>query len=60
MLGKFSTMLRGVIQHPAMLRYLDNQDSIGPKSEVGQWGYGINENLGRELLELHTLGSGGG
>lgn len=59
-LGKFSAMHRGVMQHPAMIRYLDNQDSIGPKSEGGQWGAGFNENLARELMELHTLGSGGG
>lgn len=59
-LGRFSAMQRGVMQHPAMIRYLDNQDSIGPKSEGGQWGAGFNENLARELMELHTLGSGGG
>lgn len=58
-LGKFSKMLRGVMQHPGMIRYLDNQDSKGPKSERGAWG-GFNENLARELMELHTLGSGGG
>ncbi|MGA0532517.1 DUF1800 domain-containing protein [Hansschlegelia sp. KR7-227] len=60
-LGDFTAMLRGVIQHPAMLRYLDNQDSIGPHSKRGkEWRRGLNENLGRELLELHTLGAGGG
>lgn len=60
-LGKFSDMHLGVMRHPAMLRYLDNQDSIGPNSEIGKsWGAGYNENLGRELLELHTLGAGGG
>jgi uncharacterized protein (DUF1800 family) len=60
-LGRFADMHRGVMQHPGMLRYLDNEESIGPKSEIGlAWGVGINENLARELLELHTLGSGGG
>lgn len=58
-LGNFSKMLRGVMQHPGMIRYLDNQDSKGPKSERGAWG-GFNENLARELMELHTLGSGAG
>lgn len=56
-LGKFPNMLRGVMRHPAMIRYLDNQDSRGPNSERGDWG-GFNENLAREVMELHTLGSG--
>ncbi|MET0313045.1 MAG: DUF1800 domain-containing protein [Hansschlegelia sp.] len=61
LLGKFSNMHRGVMQHPAMLTYLDNQDSIGPNSPTGKsWGAGFNENLGRELMELHTLGTAGG
>jgi uncharacterized protein (DUF1800 family) len=60
-LGRFSDMLVGVIRHPAMLSFLDNADSIGPNSQIGQdWGAGFNENLARELLELHTVGSGGG
>jgi uncharacterized protein (DUF1800 family) len=60
-LGKFRDMLRGTIRHPAMLAFLDNQDSIGPNSRIGRdWGVGLNENLGRELMELHTIGSGGG
>lgn len=60
-LGKFGDMLNGTMQHPAMLAYLDNEDSIGPNSPAGRdWGDGYNENLGRELLELHTLGDGGG
>lgn len=60
-LGKFSNMLRGTIRHPSMIAYLDNQDSIGPKSRTGiDWGVGLNENLGRELMELHTVGSEGG
>ncbi len=60
-LGKFRTMLRGTMNHPAMIAYLDNDNSIGPNSRRGQeWGVGLNENLARELMELHTIGSGGG
>lgn len=60
-LGSFTAMLRGVIEHPAMIRYLDNQDSVGPRSRYGRLtGAGFNENLARELLELHTVGTGGG
>jgi uncharacterized protein (DUF1800 family) len=60
-LGRFTNMLHGTIMHPAMLAYLDNEDSIGPNSLIGkQWGAGYNENLAREVMELHTLGSGGG
>ena len=56
-LGKFSDMLLAVETHPAMLFYLDNVHSIGPDSLVGRRRHkGINENLGRETLELHTLG----
>lgn len=60
-LGLFENMLIGVIKHPAMLKYLDNDDSIGPNSAIGlKWGVGLNHNLAREILELHTLGVGGG
>jgi uncharacterized protein (DUF1800 family) len=60
-LGSFATMLIGVMKHPAMLDYLDNDDSIGPNSLIGlSWGVGLNQNLAREILELHTLGVGGG
>jgi uncharacterized protein (DUF1800 family) len=60
-LGRFANMLRGTFQHPAMLAYLDNEDSIGPNSVIGkEWRVGFNENLAREAMELHTLGSGGG
>ena len=60
-LGSFKDMLIGVMAHPAMLAYLDNDDSIGPNSPTGiAWGVGLNHNLARELLELHTLGVGGG
>jgi len=54
-------MLLAVESHPAMLMYLDNAGSIGPNSIAGQRrGKGINENLAREILELHTLGVHGG
>lgn len=56
-LGRFADMLLAVESHPAMLHYLDNARSIGPASRVGQrTAHGLNENLGREILELHTLG----
>ena len=56
-LGKFSDMLLAVESHPAMLLYLDNAGSIGPNSIAGQRrGKGINENLAREIMELHSLG----
>ncbi|EKS29425.1 DUF1800 domain-containing protein [Afipia felis] len=60
-LGRFSDMLLAVEQHPAMLFYLDNQQSIGPNSRAGRnRKRGLNENLARELMELHTLGVGNG
>lgn len=57
--GRFEDMLLAVTQHPAMLIYLNNQRSFGPDSRLGRRG-GFNENLGREILELHTLGVEGG
>lgn len=60
-LGRLADMLEAVESHPAMLFYLDNQRSIGPGSAAGRFaGRGLNENLAREILELHTLGVGGG
>ena len=67
-LGHFGDLLLAVEQHPAMLLYLDNQVSVGPNSAAAQKRArqhaerknGINENLARETLELHTLGVGGG
>ena len=60
-LGKFSDLLIAVESHPAMIFYLDNQRSIGPGSNAGRFdGKGLNENLAREILELHTLGVDGG
>jgi uncharacterized protein (DUF1800 family) len=60
-LGRFSDMLKAVEQHPAMLFFLDNQQSLGPDSRAGiNRNRGLNENLAREIMELHTLGVGGG
>jgi uncharacterized protein (DUF1800 family) len=60
-LGRFADMLRAVESHPAMLFYLDNAQSFGPNSPAGQRNKrGLNENLAREILELHTLGVHGG
>ena len=62
-LGKFADMLMAVETHPAMLLYLDQAQSVGPNSPVGsaiaargRRNVGLNENLAREILELHTLG----
>ena len=65
-LGRFSDMLIAVEQHPAMLVYLNQAQSIGPESQVGRLTArrgkkrGLNENLAREILELHTVGVNGG
>jgi uncharacterized protein (DUF1800 family) len=63
--GRFSDLLLAVETHPAMLLYLDNQTSIGPDSPAARKGKGgakrgLNENLAREIMELHTLGVGSG
>jgi uncharacterized protein (DUF1800 family) len=63
--GPFSTLLKAAIRHPAMLLYLDQVRSAGPNSrralsDSHKRKAGLNENLGRELLELHTLGVDGG
>ncbi|HTV36617.1 MAG TPA: DUF1800 family protein [Xanthobacteraceae bacterium] len=56
-LGRFADMLQAVESHPGMLYYLDNVESIGPDSTAGiDRDKGLNENLARETLELHTLG----
>jgi uncharacterized protein (DUF1800 family) len=69
-LGRFGDLLRAVEQHPTMLLYLDNAQSVGPGSQAagllarrggeGRPRAGLNENLAREILELHTLGVDGG
>jgi uncharacterized protein (DUF1800 family) len=59
--GRFRDMLLAVARHPAMLLYLDNAQSIGPNSPAGlRRDKGLNENLAREMLELHTVGVDGG
>ena len=59
-LGRFEDLLLSVARHPAMLLFLDQAQSVGPSSMVGSrggaGGRGLNENLAREILELHTLG----
>jgi uncharacterized protein (DUF1800 family) len=64
--GRFSDMLLAVTRHPGMQFYLDQAQSIGPNSLLGEAARrrnaprqpGLNENLAREILELHTLGAG--
>jgi uncharacterized protein (DUF1800 family) len=72
LLGRFEDLLLAVVRHPAMLIYLDQAQSIGPDSRLGTAArrrrarlgtgreVGLNENLAREILELHTLGVAGG
>lgn len=59
--GFFPDILKASVKHPAMLFYLDQLDSVGEMSMVAQnrAGKGLNENLAREVLELHTLGVDG-
>jgi uncharacterized protein (DUF1800 family) len=75
-LSPFKTMLLAATRHPAMLRYLDNHLSVGPNSQFGQrqraraeaepgmmmgaMRGGLNENLAREILELHTVSPAAG
>ena len=72
--GSFETLLKAAVTHAGMLRYLDNDNSAGADSQIvrrlarqpraeGSAGpriTGLNENLAREVLELHTLGVAGG
>ena len=73
--GRFADLLIAVEQHPAMIAFLDNQYSVGKDSDLAMLAarrgarpledkpkreFGINENLAREILELHTLGVNGG
>jgi uncharacterized protein (DUF1800 family) len=61
-LGRLEDMLLSALRHPAMQIYLDNFRSVGPNTSAVGSGYGqmrrtgVNENLAREVLELHTLG----
>jgi uncharacterized protein (DUF1800 family) len=74
-LGKFKDLLLATARHPAMLYYLDNWQSMSPDvfqvgpfapgpftpaQQLARQARGLNENYGRELLELHTLGVNGG
>lgn len=66
-MGSFRDLLQAAVLHPAMLTYLDQAQSTGPNSPLAQRAArrqareaGINENLAREIMELHTLGVGGG
>jgi len=59
--GRFVDLLKAATRHPAMLLYLDQAGSFGPNSLAGRRrDKGLNENLAREILELHTLGVDGG
>lgn len=66
--ARFADMLKAVCRHPCMLTYLDNIVSIGPESDAGRRrrlargadARTLNENLAREILELHTIGVNGG
>lgn len=70
--GRFETLLKAAVKHAGMLRYLDNDQSAGPQSALARRRArrraegqarprltGLNENLAREVLELHTLGAPG-
>src|SRR5438046_2386563 len=62
--GRFEDLLLATARHPAMLFYLDNWQSQAPREDLpappGVRRPGLNENYGRELMELHTLGVDGG
>ncbi len=59
--GRFEDLMIAAELHPAMLFYLDQALSVGPNSRAGRFlDRGLNENLAREILELHTLGVDGG
>jgi uncharacterized protein (DUF1800 family) len=63
-MGNFHDLVFAVERHPGMLIYLDQASSIGPQSAMAQRARsrntprvpGMNENLAREIMELHTLG----
>jgi uncharacterized protein (DUF1800 family) len=58
-MGYFGDMFQAVETHPAMLIYLDQHVSMGPNSDAGRRRKkGLNENLAREMLELHSIGTG--
>lgn len=61
--GNFADLLIAATTHPLMLHYLDQERSVGPQSQTairrGKKNLGLNENLAREVIELHTLGVNG-
>ena len=61
--GRFADLLKAAVTHPAMVVYLDQNRSVGPNSARAmrkpQKAMGLNENLAREVMELHTLGVSG-
>jgi uncharacterized protein (DUF1800 family) len=59
--GRFEDLLYASSTHPAMLMYLDQERSTGPDSAGGlRRNAGLNENLAREIMELHTVGADSG
>ncbi|MEC3862416.1 DUF1800 domain-containing protein [Mesobacterium sp. TK19101] len=57
--GRFENLLAAAVSHPVMLHYLDQDNSAGPNSaraKKSNGKVGLNENLAREVIELHTLG----
>ncbi|MDA7423802.1 DUF1800 domain-containing protein [Thalassococcus lentus] len=62
LMGPFEDLLIAAVTHPVMVHYLDQDSSVGPNSQQAKkkpGKFGLNENLAREILELHTLGVGG-
>lgn len=59
-LGRFDELLLASVRHPAMLHYLDQAQSVAEGTLQGTRRRGLNENYARELMELHTLGTGSG
>jgi len=61
LIGRFGDLLVAASTHPAMLLYLDQNKSFGNNSLAAKGNRkGLNENLAREVLELHTMGVGAG
>lgn len=58
--GRFADLMFAAETHPRMIAYLDQVISVGPNSRAGKSGRGVNENLAREMIELHSLGAGAG
>jgi len=58
--GRFADLLKAAVTSPMMIYYFDQASSFGPNSELGKRkNRGLNENLAREVIELHTLGVNG-